>query len=132
MSAYVDTSALYAVMDRDDGNHKRAGKIWNELLSGEEIPVVSNYVILETAALVQRRLGMSAVKVLFNDIVPVFAVEWITIDDHRSAVSAILAAGRRGLSLTDCASFELMRRLGLDTVFTFDRHFKEQGFSVIP
>jgi predicted nucleic acid-binding protein len=49
-----------------------------------------------------------------------------------AAMSALLAANRRTLSLVDCTSFEIMRESGLDTVFTFDAHFSEQGFKVIP
>jgi len=29
------------------------------------------------------------------------------------------------LSLTDCASFETMNRLGLSSAFSFDRHFRQ-------
>jgi predicted nucleic acid-binding protein len=36
------------------------------------------------------------------------------------------------LSLTDCASFELMHRLGIDTAFTFDRDFRDCGFRMVP
>ena len=32
----------------------------------------------------------------------------------------------------DCISFESIRQPGLDTAFTFDLHFHEQGFMVIP
>ena len=51
---------------------------------------------------------------------------------HRAAVAAVLASARRNLSLVDCASFEVMRRRGLRTAFTLDRHFAEQGFAVVP
>jgi uncharacterized protein len=51
---------------------------------------------------------------------------------HKQAMSALLAANRRTLSLVDCTSFEIMRETRLDTVFTFDSHFREQGFKVIP
>jgi predicted nucleic acid-binding protein len=43
----------------------------------------------------------------------------------------LLVANRRDLSLVDCTSFEVMRRNGLEVVFTFDPHFHEQGFQVI-
>jgi predicted nucleic acid-binding protein len=47
-------------------------------------------------------------------------------------MSALLAANRRSLSLVDCTSFEIMRQAGLDTAFTFDSHFRELGFKMIP
>jgi predicted nucleic acid-binding protein len=36
------------------------------------------------------------------------------------------------LSLTDCASFELMARLRLDSAFSFDRDFRDCGFQMVP
>jgi predicted nucleic acid-binding protein len=44
----------------------------------------------------------------------------------------MLAAGRKRISLVDWASFGLMRRLRIDTAFTFDRDFAGQGFELIP
>jgi predicted nucleic acid-binding protein len=35
------------------------------------------------------------------------------------------------ISFTDCTSFVVITRLNLDYVFTFDRHFKSQGFNVV-
>ena len=40
--------------------------------------------------------------------------------------------GDRRVSLTDCASFELMERLGIDTAFTFDPDFRDCGFRMVP
>jgi predicted nucleic acid-binding protein len=45
---------------------------------------------------------------------------------------SMLAADKKRLSLVDCISFNIMRRLGIKSAFAFDRHFKEQGFECIP
>jgi predicted nucleic acid-binding protein len=63
---------------------------------------------------------------------PLINIEWINAETHKTGVSALLAASRRKLSLVDCASFEIMRTLGIKTVFAFDPHFAEQGFKCIP
>jgi predicted nucleic acid-binding protein len=44
----------------------------------------------------------------------------------------MLTASKRNLSLVDCVSFEIMRALGIKTVFAFDPHFAEQGYRCIP
>jgi len=59
-------------------------------------------------------------------------VTWVDEGTHRSAHHALLVAGRRQVSLVDCVSFELMRRLAVDRAFCFDPHFAEQGFEVLP
>ena len=132
MTVFVDTSALYAVLDRDDEFHTAAKEVWIQLLSGGESLVTSNYVVLECIALVQNRLGLDALSVFSDDVLPVMSVLWIAEEDHSSAAQAVLAAGRRELSLVDCSSFLLMRRARVRTAFVFDKRFSEQGFQVLP
>jgi predicted nucleic acid-binding protein len=131
VTTFVDTSALYAVLDRDDAHHRRARAAWQALLGGAAELATSNYVVVETAALVQHRLGMTALRALCDDVLPALAMEWVTPEDHAQGVAAILSAGRRKLSLVDCTSFALMRRLGWTRCFAFDRHFAEQRFEPV-
>jgi len=35
-------------------------------------------------------------------------------------------------SFFDCVGFAVMKRLGIKTAFTFDKHFEEAGFKVEP
>ena len=42
MSIFVDTSAFLAVLDADDAEHKRAKKIWEHLLTNDELMICSN------------------------------------------------------------------------------------------
>ena len=132
MSVFVDTSALYAVLDRDDANHVPAKATWRELLGGEEVLISHNYVLVETCALVQHRLGIAALRALQEDVFPVLQVEWIDESRHQTALEAALTAARRKLSLVDCASFLVMRQLGIEKAFCFDKHFHQQGFGVVP
>lgn len=131
MSVFVDTSAFYALLDRDDANHRLAAEAWTALLESGEALATSNYVVVETTALVQHRLGMAAVSSLARELLPVVSVEWVTELDHREAAAALLAAGRRQVSLVDSVSFVLMRRLGTESAFTFDPHFESEGFRAV-
>ena len=132
MSIFADTSAFYAMLDTNDTHHKEAGDAWLSFASRKPQVACTNYVLLETFALVQHRLGMHAVRTMQEDIVPVLGIIWIDAEAHHAAVQAILTAGRRQLSLVDCTSFDAMRRLGIRTAFTFDPHFAEQGFECVP
>ena len=133
MTTFADTSALYAVLDADDEFHGRAREAWSSLLLSQEGALVTtNYVLVEVFALVQARLGMAAVRGLSDDLLPVVRTIWVTEEDHRGAVQALLAADRRVLSLVDCSSFVVMRRLGLKVAFTFDEDFRRQGFGAVP
>lgn len=129
MTTFIDTSAFYSVLDRDDRHHLQAHRRWKQLLENKTVLVTTNYVLVETIALLQNRIGMESVLVFQEDIVPLLQVEWVNEDMHQAGMMAMLTAARRNLSQVDCISFEVMRRLGLKRVFAFDRHFREQGFN---
>ncbi len=132
MSTFVDTSALLAVLDADDTQHARASHVWSDLVGGEDDLLTTNYVLVETFALAQARLGLAATRLLDDDVVPILRVTWVDESLHRAAITALLTAQRRGLSLVDCVSFAAMRRLGIARAFAFDRHFRQQGFALLP
>ncbi|MGA3027868.1 MAG: PIN domain-containing protein [Bryobacteraceae bacterium] len=132
MTVFVDTSAIYAGLDRDDLNHEKAKACWATLVGEGTALLSNNYVLLETTALLQNRLGVAAVRTLHEEFLPMLEVVWISEHEHRTGVAAVLAAGRKKLSLVDCVSFETMRARGVRTVFCFDAHFAEQGFKVLP
>jgi predicted nucleic acid-binding protein len=132
MNVFVDTSALYAVLDADDDNHSAASAEWQRLLLDSSRLVTTNYVLVEATALMQHRLGIEAVRLFEQDVCPVLGLEWIDEPRHAVGMASVLAAGRRKLSLVDCVSFAAMRDLGLRDVFAFDEHFAEQGFTCLP
>jgi uncharacterized protein len=132
MNVFVDTSAFLAVLDADDANHRAARPFWEKVVAGGDTLVSHNYILVETSALVARKLGLEALRAFETDIVPLLRVVWVTRDIHESAASAQLLASRRSLSLVDCVSFEVMRRSGIRGAFTFDRHFQEYGHEILP
>jgi predicted nucleic acid-binding protein len=125
---FVDTSGFHALLDADDQYHPVAGETWKTLLTGSGRLLTSNYVVVETCALLQRRLGMDAVKVFRDDILPAVEVEWVTPRNHEIGLTALIAASRRKLSLVDCISFVVMREHRCLEAFAFDAHFREEGF----
>jgi uncharacterized protein len=82
---FVDSSAFYAVLDRDDANHGSAVRAWESLLPQWRL-ATTNYVLLEASALLQSRLGLAAMRTFTTEIVPLLEVEWVDEARHRSAV----------------------------------------------
>ncbi len=133
MTLFVDTSALFAVLAAEDENHHAAADwLGGPGRSGGEALLTHNYVVLESASLVQRRLGTEAVRALFHDLLPVIAVVYVDESIHRNAVGVFLALAGRTVSLVDCVSFAVMRASGIRRAFAFDRDFREQGFETVP
>ena len=54
---FLDTSAIYALADKADPNHADAYKKFDLALKAGEIFLLHNYVLVESAALLQARLG---------------------------------------------------------------------------
>lgn len=131
MKVFVDTSAFLAVLNADDEFHAKAAASWHDLLTHEAELITNSFVLVETYALVQNRLGLDAVRTLAKDLMPLFKVKWMDDDLYQQAVTSFLSANRRQLSMVDCASFITMHRYDISVVFTFDRHFSEQGFEVL-
>ncbi len=131
MTLFVDTSALYALMDRDDLNHASARRFWTDL--GPDEPLLThNYVLVETSALVQRRLGVEALRVLVDELTLPISTVFVDRVVHDAAVSGVLGSHVRQLSLVDMVSFEIMRRAGIRAAFAFDDHFPRFGFERRP
>jgi predicted nucleic acid-binding protein len=132
MIVFADTSALLAVLDADEDNHERVTTSWQSLLSKNNVLLTHNYVLVETLALIQGRIGMTAVSAFVEDLLPVISLQWVDDKTHRASLSALLTASRRQISFVDCVSFQVMRDLGVKTAFTLDNHFKQQGFRIVP
>ena len=129
---YIDTSAFLAMINSEDINHDLAMKTWRQLIEEEQTLVCNNYVIVETIALIQRRVHLRAVSILHNDILPFVEIDWLDEELHNAIVKTLLKNDRRQISLVDLSSFDTMRRRGIQTAFGFDSHFSEQGFAIIP
>lgn len=126
---FVDTSAIYAWADAADPNHGTAVRALQALLERGEELLTHNYVLVESMALLQARLGLSAARKLAADA-RTFAVEWVDDELHAAGVSALEASGRRRLSLVDHISFLVMRRRRVHTAFAFDPDFTAEGFQL--
>jgi predicted nucleic acid-binding protein len=125
VKVFVDTSALLPLLDEDDQWHGEAARLFRWLLTTTDL-VTTNYVQLETVALVRRRFGSGAVARLNEAIFPAMTTVWVDEAMHTAALAAHAAGGRP--SLVDQVSFAVMRQQGIEQAFTFDRDFELHGF----
>ena len=127
---FIDTSAFYAIFDRRDKNNATASSIWKRIIEESFLLCTSNYIVVETLALLQSRLGFNAVCAFHNDIMGLVQVLWIDEQIHETAQQIHMSVHRRGLSFVDCSSFVLMRKKAIQKVFCFDRDFEHEGFAI--
>ena len=126
MSVFVDTSALMALLDEDDPHHRDASAVLRALSDATDL-VTSNYVVVESIALVRRRLDAAAEARLVDDLLPVLRVIWVDDATHRSGMATYGAAGRSA-SLVDHVSFAIMRNGSINEALAFDADFDREGF----
>ncbi len=127
---FLDTSAIYAIADQADPNHARAMALVAQAQREGESFLVHNYVLVESTALLQRRLGLESA-LLFIQESERFRIHWVGAREHREAVELLRERGRRGLSLVDCVSFVVMRQEGVARVLAFDTDFEREGFQLL-
>ncbi len=126
---FVDTSAILALLNPLDESHAAARRAFEKLQAREAALLTSSFVLVETYALLARRLGLDAVAAFRRDLAPLLEVVWIGSDLHEGGLDLLLERRVRDLSLVDAVSFLVMRQRRLDEVFAFDRHFRDEGFT---
>ena len=132
MSVFADTSALYALVVRTEVTHARVRTAFAAILDRGRPLWTTSFVLVETMALLQHRIGLEAARDFDDDLVPLLSVQWVDEELYRLAVERLWREDRRRLSLVDSVSFELMRLKGLTTAFAVDPHFRDAGFDVLP
>lgn len=131
MSVFADTSGLYALLVGSEDSHAEMLEAFRSILAAERQLWTTSYVLVETIALLQRRVGLEPVRDLDEHIVPLLSVSWVSETLHRRAMRRLSRENRRQLSLVDCVSLELMRRQGISDVLGLDRHFVEAGYRLL-
>jgi predicted nucleic acid-binding protein len=130
LTVFVDTSAVYVLLDRADPRHAEVSAGLSEL-TGRPL-LTHSYVVLECTALVERRLGRDLARTLLLDLLAPVQVVYVDESTHHAATSAYLASRATGPSLVDFTSFEVMRSEGISQALALDKHFLDAGFEVLP
>ncbi len=67
---FVDTSAIFALADGIDARHDEATRAFDALLRTGRRLFTHSYVLVESMALLQRRLGRAAFGCSKHDVIP--------------------------------------------------------------
>ena len=131
MRAFADTSFLYALAVERDPHHEEAvssyetyeGEIW-----------LTSYVLAETMSLLTKRRGKPGALSMGQRILAAAQTRVIypSAADVAQAWDLFAAHPDWDFDLVDAISFAVMRREGIETAFTLDRHFAQMGFAAVP
>jgi len=130
---FVDTSGLYALVDRKDAHHPAARAAVERLLRSGRRLLATDYVVVETVNLANARSG-SGVAIRVLDLLEQSAgirIEWIGAERFDMTKTFFRKHADHAYSFTDCTSFVVMRELKLSQALTSDRHFTQAGFEAL-
>lgn len=132
---FVDTSAWYALLAKNDVHHEEAETFLREIAQGRfGAPVTTDYVLDEAFTLLRMRQGIEPVRRLVDLLRRSPTVRRVRIGEtvFEASVDLMLSHPDKTWSLTDCTSFVTMRETGIARAFTLDHNFAEAGFEVLP
>jgi predicted nucleic acid-binding protein len=128
----ADTGALLALFNPRDTQHQRACRFIQDA-AGSRF-VVTELILAETVTRLRARTDAGRAADVGAALLASSRYEVLFVDP--ALVEAGLGNLRRfadkRLSLVDAVSIAVIRSLGLDGSFTFDRDFRDCGFAVYP
>ena len=125
----VDTSAFYALVSETDEFHASATSIFEDIMDRDQSLWTTSYALIETIALVHRRLGFDTLSQTLTLIESRVQIYWIGDPLHSMALQEFVAAGGSGLSLVD-RTVVMLARMKSAQVFTFDSGMANIGVPI--
>jgi uncharacterized protein len=132
VSVFLDTSALLPLLVSNDPDHPAVLAAFRALLDDGRHLVTTSYVVVETSAVLQNRIGTAPVLALHDRVLPLVEVEHVDAGLHRDGLERLRRESRRRLSLVDCVSFECMQRNNVRDALALDADFRDAGFRLQP
>jgi uncharacterized protein len=125
VSLFVDTSAFYAALDRNDRHNARS----RELLAQAESIITTDHVLFEAWRLTRDRFGYAVAERFWASLrAGAATIEHVSPADLDAAWRIGEAFADQGFSLVDRTSFAVMERLGVHRAVAFDDVFAVYRF----
>lgn len=137
MLTFVDSSALKAYYDSGDDFHGRASELIHKIAAREtDISgfVITDYVLDEAITVTRfahshrKAVELAEATTSSKFVKVMYCGEELFLEGMRM----FKQHSDKEWSFADCVSFATMHKYGIGTAFTFDAHFRQAGFAVIP
>ncbi len=120
--AFVDSSAIVALVDANDASHDAATAAYTKLLEEGYRLFTTNHVVGESVDLLTVGLGPEIGRRWLRDHrLPVYHAD--EQDEHRARALVISSQSERGLSFIDAISLVVMERFSVADAFAVDPTF---------
>lgn len=134
---FVDSSAWIAVCVEVDKYHQIAKKYYSELIYQNAMFITSNYVLSETYTRIRYDVSYSkAIKThqIISEAInkKKLNIVWIDKKIDDAAWDIFKKYSEQTLSIVDCTTIAIVKKLKIDEIFAFDDDFLKVGLNVQP
>ncbi len=130
---FVDTHYFVALINTRDQWHQSATAARKqtadaEFITTENILIEVLNFLCEYGPSLRAKVALFVRKVLIDPDFEVVSHKEITLLEGLELYESRLD---KGYSLTDCISMNVCRELGIDEILTSDKHFTQEGFTIL-
>ena len=128
----VDTGYWIALFDSRDSNHAVAKRNSKILLQSYRL-YLTDFIIFETITYLNSSIGRHDLALRFLEKTEESALTIVPVDEgvKKGALELFKKYSDKTLSITDCASFVIMKEKGVQKYAGFDDHFKQMGYTSV-
>lgn len=130
---FVDADAFVSIFNTKDGSHKKALLISNYLRTQNILLVTSNLAVGEAITVISQDVGLQEAVAFGKDV---FSgdTQIIYADNNQElkALERFSEATSKNVRFTDFVNMVIMDALHIDTIFSFDKHYLQAGYKLLP
>jgi predicted nucleic acid-binding protein len=131
---FIDTGSLIAIEMVADQHHSAAIGSWRQILRDPPQFVTTSSVLSELITFFTSRGRHAKAVDIAENLKASASVRVVHVDEElfEAGFEYLKRRPDKRFSLTDCISFVLMNRLGIQQALAFEAHFEQAGFTRIP
>lgn len=133
LDVLIDADAFVALIKKNDSNHQRAEKISDFLTKKDSSLYTTNFVFSEIITVLSQRIDHQTAINFINDFKNSKEVNLIRVDEEieEAAIKIFKNQTSKNVSFGDCLNMAVLKRYKWDTIFSFDKVYKKNGFKLV-
>lgn len=125
---FIDADALISLVRTDDKNHQKAKNIYKKLKSEKIELFSSNTSIYETITVVSQRVNHQQAENFLDIASQGLSIIFVDKKREKAAGNIFRQQISKNVSFFDCLNMAIMKELKIKEIFSFDKHYKKNGF----
>jgi uncharacterized protein len=131
MTTIVDTDSLIALIVTNDPLHTKSYALHQQLADkGTKIYLLTS-TLGEFVSMCTNKIGVTSTQQAVETFMRTYTVSYITDDIFSNALPLYYKQTSKENSLFDCYVMAAAKQLAVDCIFSFDRGYTQNGFTLI-